>query len=378
VGDDGAARAKVFAVLNAHYHEQEAAIIAQAGVPGAVTIATNMAGRGTDIALGGTGRDAARLREKALAAGGLFVLGTERHESRRVDNQLRGRSGRQGDPGRSKFFLSLEDDLMRIFGPAKLDRLLQKLGLEEDEAIVHPWISKALAKAQQKVEARNFDIRKTILKFDNVMNDQRKVVFEQRIEVMRDAAISEVVAAMQHGLVEDLVTQHLPHAADRATWNWVMLDLEVRGVLTLDVPILSWMKDDSIMPAQVRDHIVRMADAWMAAKRTRWGETRVRLVERRIVMALLDDLWLRHVQRLDQLRRAAPLRAHGRRDPLVEFKIEAFHLFELMLHQLRRNVTAVTMRVGFADQVAIETAETIESEAEHDVVVPSDLALVLH
>jgi preprotein translocase subunit SecA len=404
-GDDGAAKTKVFAVLNARYHEQEAYIVSQAGVPGAITIATNMAGRGTDIQLGGNAdmrirqeladiedprereRDpraeeirgqVARLKEKALKAGGLFVLGTERHESRRIDNQLRGRSGRQGDPGRSKFFLSLEDDLMRIFGPAKLDRLLQKLGLEEDEAIVHPWISKALAKAQQKVEARNFDIRKTILKFDNLMNDQRKVVFEQRIEVMRDAAISEVVAAMQHGLVEDLVTQHLPHAADRATWNWVMLDLEVRGVLTLDVPILSWMKDDSIMPAQVRDHIVRMADAWMAAKRTRWGETRVRLVERRIVMALLDDLWLRHVQRLDQLRRAAPLRAHGRRDPLVEFKIEAFHLFELMLHQLRRNVTAVTMRVGFADQVAIETAETIESEAEHDVVVPSDLALVLH
>ncbi len=192
---------------------------------------------------------------------------------------------------------------------------------------------------------------------------------------MKEAAISEVVAAMRHGLVDDLVAQHLPDAADRATWNWVMLDLEVRGVLTLDVPILSWMRDDSIMPAQVRDHIVRLADAWMAAKRTRWGEERVRLVERRIVMALLDDLWLRHVDRLEQLRRAAPLRAHGRRDPLVEFKIEAFHLFELMLRQLRRNVTAATMRVGFADDAA---AEAVESDAEHEIVVPPDLALVLH
>jgi preprotein translocase subunit SecA len=364
---------KLFTVLNARYHEQESAIIAQAGVPGAVTIATNMAGRGTDIALGGTGRDAARLKEKALAAGGLLVLGTERHESRRIDNQLRGRSGRQGDPGRSKFFLSLEDDLMRIFGPAKLERL----SFKDNQPIVHPWVSRALARAQQKVEARNFDIRKGILKFDDVMNEQRKVVFEQRIELMRDAAISEVVAAMRHGCIDDLVVQHLP-AADRWHWNWVMLDREVRGVLTLDVPVLTWMQDDAVTPADVREHVARLADGWMAAKRARWGEARLRLVERRIVMALLDDLWLRHVQRLEQLRCAAPLRAHGRRDPLTEFKIEAFQLFELMLRQLRRNVTAATMRVGFADEVAIEAAETIESEAEHDVVVPSDLTLVLH
>src|ERR1700751_309876 len=236
-GDDGASKKKVFAILNARYHEQEAQIISQAGVPGAVTIATNMAGRGTDIQLGGNAdmrirqeladiadprerekderaadirTQVARLKEKALAAGGLYVLGTERHESRRIDNQLRGRSGRQGDPGHSKFFLSLEDDLMRIFGTDKLDGMLQKLGLKENEAIIHPWINKALEKAQQKVEARNFDIRKNILKFDNVMNDQRKVIFDQRVEWMDDKVVAEVVSDMRHTVIDDLVAKHVP------------------------------------------------------------------------------------------------------------------------------------------------------------------------
>ena len=245
-GDDGASKAKVFAILNARYHEQEAYIIGQAGVPGAITIATNMAGRGTDIQLGGNAemrirqeladiedarareRDpraaeiraqVARLKEKALAAGGLFVLGTERHESRRIDNQLRGRSGRQGDPGHSKFFLSLEDDLMRIFGTDKLDSMLQRLGLKENEAIVHSWINKALEKAQQKVEARNFDIRKNLLKFDNVMNDQRKVIFDQRVEWMKDEAVNEIVADMRHAAVEDLVGKHVPENAYPEQWD---------------------------------------------------------------------------------------------------------------------------------------------------------------
>src|SRR5207245_2258194 len=242
-GDDGASKAKVFAILNARYHEQEAYIIGQAGVPGAITIATNMAGRGTDIQLGGNadmrirqeGRNleaeareraaadiraqVARLKERALAAGGLYVLGTERHESRRIDNQLRGRSGRQGDPGHSKFFLSLEDDLMRIFGSDKLDGLLQRLGLKEDEAIIHPWINKALEKAQSKVEARNFDIRKNLLKFDDVMNDQRRVIFDQRIELMGQETVTETVTGMRHEVIDDLIARHIPEKAYPEQWD---------------------------------------------------------------------------------------------------------------------------------------------------------------
>src|SRR5690242_13016317 len=261
-GDEGAKKAKVFAVLNARYHEQEAYIVSQAGVPGAITIATNMAGRGTDIQLGGNAdmrirqeiaditdsrerekspraeeirKQVARLKEKALAAGGLYVLGTERHESRRIDNQLRGRSGRQGDPGHSKFFLSLEDDLMRIFGSDKLDGMLQKLGLKENEAIVHPWINKALEKAQQKVEARNFDIRKNLLKFDNVMNDQRKVIFEQRVDWMKEDVGAEIVGDMRHSVIDELVAKHIPANAYAEQWDTASLETAVREVLTLDL-----------------------------------------------------------------------------------------------------------------------------------------------
>ena len=281
-GDDGASKAKVFAILNARYHEQEAYIIGQAGVPGAVTIATNMAGRGTDIQLGGNAdmrirqelaeiEDArarehdpraeeiraqvARLKEKALVAGGLFVLGTERHESRRIDNQLRGRSGRQGDPGHSKFFLSLEDDLMRIFGTDKLDTMLQRLGLKENEAIVHSWINKALEKAQQKVEARNFDIRKNLLKFDNVMNDQRKVIFDQRVEWMKDEAVNEIVADMRHAAIEDLVSKHVPENAYPEQWDIKGLDREVRDILTLALPLRAWAKEEGITAKEVRERI---------------------------------------------------------------------------------------------------------------------------
>ena len=263
-GDEGASKAKVFAILNARYHEQEAYIVSQAGVPGAITIATNMAGRGTDIQLGGNAdmrirqeltdiedprerekgpraaeirAQVARLKDKALGAGGLCVLGTERHESRRIDNQLRGRSGRQGDPGHSKFFLSLEDDLMRIFGTDKLDGMLQKLGLRENEAIIHPWINKALEKAQQKVEARNFDIRKNILKFDNVMNDQRKVIFDQRVEWMEDQTVGEVVADMRHTVIDDLVAKHVPEHAYPEQWDVAGLREELTRVLGLDLPV---------------------------------------------------------------------------------------------------------------------------------------------
>src|SRR5256712_2243241 len=279
-GDDGASKAKVFAILNARYHEQEAYIIGQAGVPGAITIATNMAGRGTDIQLGGNAdmrirqelkevadngerelraqqikEQVARLKETALAAGGLFVLGTERHESRRIDNQLRGRSGRQGDPGHSKFFLSLEDDLMRIFGSDKLDTMLQRLGLKENEAIVHSWINKALEKAQQKVEARNFDIRKNLLKFDNVMNDQRKVIFDQRIEWMRDDAVNEIVADMRHAAIADLIARHLPDNGLR--WDIGGLDREMRDILTLAEPLADWASEDGMTVRAMRERLTR-------------------------------------------------------------------------------------------------------------------------
>src|SRR5215207_4840105 len=281
-GDEGASKAKVFAILNARYHEQEAYIVAQAGVPGAITIATNMAGRGTDIQLGGNAdmrirqeladiedareregspsaeeirRQVARLKEKALAAGGLFVLVTERHESRRIDNQLRGRSGRQGDPGHSKFFLSLEDDLMRIFGSGKLDGMLQKLGLKEGEAIIHPWINKALEKAQQKVEARNFDIRKNILKFDNVMNDQRKVIFEQRVEWMRDDNLAETITDMRHDVIHDLVAKHVPENAYPEQWDTKGLKEELKRVLGLDLPVDEWAKEEGIAEEELLTRI---------------------------------------------------------------------------------------------------------------------------
>jgi preprotein translocase subunit SecA len=372
-GDDGASKAKVFAILNARYHEQEAYIIGQAGVPGAITIATNMAGRGTDIQLGGNAemrirheladiedarareRDpradeiraqVARLKEKALAAGGLFVLGTERHESRRIDNQLRGRSGRQGDPGRSKFFLSLEDDLMRIFGTDKLDTMLKRLGLKENEAIVHSWINKALEKAQQKVEARNFDIRKNLLKFDNVMNDQRKVIFEQRVEWMRDEAVNEIVADMRHAAVEDLVAKHVPENAYPEQWDVQGLDRDVRGILTLALPLAEWAKEDGITAAEVRDRVTRVADRWIAGKNERFGAAAIRHMQKLIVLHALDELWREHLAMLDDLRRAVGWRGYARRQPLSEYRTEAFHLFELMLRRLRTVVTALSMRVG--------------------------------
>ena len=365
-GDDGASKAKVFAILNARYHEQEAYIIAQAGVPGAITIATNMAGRGTDIQLGGNAdmrirqeltdvedprereRDpraaeiraqVARLKEKALAAGGLFVLGTERHESRRIDNQLRGRSGRQGDPGHSKFFLSLEDDLMRIFGTDKLDTMLQRLGLKENEAIVHSWINKALEKAQQKVEARNFDIRKNLLKFDNVMNDQRKVIFDQRIEWMRDEAVHEIVADMRHAAVEDLVGKHVPENAYPEQWDTKGLREELKRVLDLDLPVDEWAKEEGIADEELLSRIERRADEHMASKVAQWGADVMRYVEKSILLQTLDHLWREHLVMLEHLRQVIGLRGYGQRDPLNEYKAESFNLFEAMSTSLREAVT---------------------------------------
>ncbi|MEW6450260.1 MAG: preprotein translocase subunit SecA [Pseudomonadota bacterium] len=369
-GDDGAKKKKVFAILNARYHEQEAYIVSQAGVPGAITIATNMAGRGTDIQLGGNAdmrirqelkempeggaRDSAisdikaqveRLKDVALKAGGLFVLGTERHESRRIDNQLRGRSGRQGDPGRSKFFLSLEDDLMRIFGSDKLDGMLTKLGLKEGEAIIHPWINKALEKAQQKVEARNFDIRKNILKFDNVMNDQRKVIFDQRVELMKDETVAETIADMRHDVVEELVAKHVPENAYPEQWDVAGLKEDVKRVLDLDLPVDEWAKEEGIADEELLARIERRADERMAAKVAQWGPDVLRYVEKSILLQTLDHLWREHLVMLEHLRQVIGLRGYGQRDPLNEYKAEAFNLFEAMTTNLREAVTSQLMRV---------------------------------
>ena len=341
-------------------------------MPGAITIATNMAGRGTDIQLGGNAdmrirqeitdiedprarekdpradeirAQIARLKEKALKAGGLFVLGTERHESRRIDNQLRGRSGRQGDPGHSKFFLSLEDDLMRIFGSDKLDGMLTKLGLKENEAIIHPWINKALEKAQQKVEARNFDIRKNLLKFDNVMNDQRTVIFEERLDLMRDEAVDETVAGMRRSVVEDLIAKHIPPNAYAEQWDIAGLDNALREVLTLEAPVKEWAKEEGIADEELLTRIESRVDEHMAAKVAQWGPDVMRYVEKTILLQTLDHLWREHLVMLDHLRQVIGLRGYGQRDPLQEYKSEAFSLFEAMIAHLREAVTAQLMRV---------------------------------
>ncbi|MFD1199092.1 preprotein translocase subunit SecA [Brucella gallinifaecis] len=361
---------KDFQVLNARYHEQEAFIIAQAGVPGAVTIATNMAGRGTDIQLGGNlemriqeelsdvpegaERDAkiaaikadiAKLKEKALAAGGLYVLATERHESRRIDNQLRGRSGRQGDPGRSKFFLSLQDDLMRIFGSDRMDGMLQKLGLKEDEAIVHPWINKALEKAQTKVEARNFEIRKNLLKYDDVMNDQRKVIFEQRLEIMDEEDLTDIVSEMRHEVIEDMVALRIPKDAYAEKWEIAALKDDVLTKLNLVLPIDEWAKEEGIAEEEFEARIKEAADKAAAEKAERFGPQIMTYIEKSVIMQSLDNLWREHLVNLDHLRSVVGFRGYAQRDPLNEYKTEGFELFQALLANLREVVITQLMRV---------------------------------
>ena len=357
-------------VLNARHHQSEATIIAQAGAPGAVTIATNMAGRGTDIQLGGNVDmrikqevgDAAidNIREQKIAqikaeiedarqivldAGGLFVVGTERHESRRIDNQLRGRSGRQGDPGASKFFLSLEDDLMRIFGSERIDVMMRKLGLEEGEAIIHPWVNKALEKAQQKVEARNFEIRKNLLKFDDVMNDQRKVIYEQRKEQMDSDDVSEEVVGMRHEVIDDLVDRFIPHKAYAEQWETGALHEEAMRVLGLDLPVVEWAKEEGIADSEIRERLLGASDRKMAEKAANYGPEVMRDVEKSILLQLLDQMWKEHLLTLDHLRQGIGLRAYGQRDPLSEYKRESFNLFQEMLARLRERVTMVLSHV---------------------------------
>ena len=357
-------------VLNARYHEQEAAIVAQAGVPGAVTIATNMAGRGTDIKLGGNldmrvaieladlpkgpERDARIAaikqeievnKQKVLDAGGLFVIGTERHESRRIDNQLRGRSGRQGDPGGSRFFLSLEDDLMRIFGSDRMGGMLARLGLKEGEAIVHPWINRALEKAQKKVEARNFDTRKNVLKYDDVMNNQRREVYAQRREFMRAEDVSETIADMRAEIIHDIVAARIPEKAYAEQWDGPGLTEDAQRLLNLDLPIVDWMREEGIDETAIRERIERAADALMAAKVANYGPETMRFIEKSLLLQMLDQVWKEHLLALDHLRQGIGLRAYGQRDPLNEYKAEAFSMFNAMLGELKQRVTGYLARV---------------------------------
>ncbi|HKI14743.1 MAG TPA: SEC-C metal-binding domain-containing protein, partial [Roseiarcus sp.] len=357
-------------VLNARYHEQEAYIIAQAGRPGAVTIATNIAGRGTDIQLGGNVEmrvkqelgsiadeslhkakeeevraEVARAKEIVIQAGGCLVVGTERHESRRIDNQLRGRSGRQGDPGHSRFFLSLQDDLMRIFGSDKLDGMLQKLGLQENEAIVHPWINKALEKAQQKVEARNFDIRKNILKFDNVMNDQRKVIFEDRRKMMASDSLESEIEDMRTGVIDDIVAKHIPHDAYPEAWDTVGLKNEVLNKLNLDLPVDAWAKEEGIADEEVATRLHKAAADGYAERVHRNTPEAMRFVEKQVILQSLDHLWREHLVTLDHLRQVIGWRGMAQRDPLNEYKSEAFELFRELIAQWHEAVIGQMSRI---------------------------------
>ncbi|ESW61360.1 MAG: preprotein translocase subunit SecA [Rhodobacter sp. CACIA14H1] len=350
-------------VLNARHHEQEAKIVADAGRLGAVTIATNMAGRGTDIQLGGNVEmkvleaitadphlhpdevrariEAEHAEEKAkvIAAGGLFVLGTERHESRRIDNQLRGRSGRQGDPGRSVFFLSLEDDLMRIFGSERLDSVLSKLGMKEGEAIVHPWVNKSLERAQAKVEGRNFDIRKQLLKFDDVMNDQRKVIFGQRLEIMEAEDIEEIAADMRTQVIGDLVDFHMPPKTYSDQWEIPELAAAVKDKLNLDLPVADWAAEEGVDQDVMRERIAEKSDAMMAEKTAAFGAETMRNIEKQVLLQAIDTKWREHLLKLEHLRSVVGFRGYAQRDPLSEYKTEAFTLFEHMLNSLRQDVT---------------------------------------
>ena len=350
-------------VLNAKFHEQEAQIIGYAGIPGSVTIATNMAGRGTDIQLGGNLEirqakeikvddlnsqevknlinDIEEKKNVALKAGGLYVIGTERHESRRIDNQLRGRTGRQGDPGSSKFLLSLQDDLMRIFGSDRLETMLGKLGLEKGEAIVHPWINKAVEKAQGKVEAHNFEIRKQLLKFDDVMNDQRKVIFDQRKEIMRSDDISEMILDMRHEVIETIVFKSIPEQSYHDQWESETLATDVKNYLGITVPIIKWTKEDGIIEKEIISRLIELSNNFMAERAVKFGIDVFRQAEKTLLLQVLDQGWKEHLLMLDQMRQSIGLRAYAQKDPLNEYKKEAFELFENMLDKLRKTITSV-------------------------------------
>ena len=380
-------------VLNARQHEREAHIVAEAGRVGAVTIATNMAGRGTDIQLGGNvdmqvmdalaadpGADPVALRSrieaevadekaKVLAAGGLFVLATERHESRRIDNQLRGRSGRQGDPGRSVFFLSLEDDLMRIFGSERLEKVLSTLGMKDGEAIVHPWVNKSLEKAQAKVEARNFDIRKTLLKFDNVMNDQRRVIFGQRLEILEAEDLNEITTDMRHAVIEEMVHKHMPQGTFSDQWDTTGLAAEVQDKLFLEVPVAEWAAEDGVDQEQMKERLIAASDKLMVDKEAAFSSETMRMIEKQLLLQVIDGKWRDHIVTLDHLRSAVNFRGLAQRDPLNEYKTEAFVLFEHMLGALREDVTRQLSRIRpltAEEQAAMQQQAALQAAAARD------------
>jgi preprotein translocase subunit SecA len=395
---------KDIAVLNARHHEQEAQIVADAGVSGAVTIATNMAGRGTDIQLGGNvemriakeaeglegearelkiaeiKRTIAEDKAKVLAAGGLYIIGTERHESRRIDNQLRGRAGRQGDPGHSKFFLSLQDDLMRIFPVESMDSMLSKLGLEQGESITHPWVTKAIERAQARVEARNFDIRKNILKYDDVMNDQRKAIFTERLELMDSEDVAETVNEMRHQVVDDIVSKAIPDRSYPEQWQVEQLVAAGKTYLNVDLPVEAWTHEEGIDVEQVRERIVNIADEFAAAKVARYSPDIMRQVEKSILLQSIDGLWREHLVTLDHLSKVVGWRGLAQRDPLNEYKREAFELFEQLLASLRELVTTQLSHVEIQmrqptpplpnfdglDEIHIDPT-TGENDAESDI-----------
>ncbi|MEQ8292350.1 MAG: preprotein translocase subunit SecA [Roseovarius sp.] len=350
-------------VLNARQHEKEAQIVADAGRLGAVTIATNMAGRGTDIKLGGNvdfkvmeaiaaepEKDPEEIRKRieadhkadeqaVIESGGLFVLATERHESRRIDNQLRGRSGRQGDPGRSAFFLSLDDDLMRIFGSERLEKVLSGLGMKEGEAIIHPWVNKSLERAQAKVEGRNFDIRKQLLKFDDVMNEQRKVIFKQRLDIMKASDLSEIVQDMRGEVIDELIDQYMPPKTYADQWDMEGFDAAVREKLNLELPVVEWADEEGVDDEDIAERVEKAADEMMAQKTAAFGAENMRSIEKQILLQTIDQKWREHLLTLEHLRSVVGFRGYAQRDPLNEYKTEAFQLFETMLDSLRQDVT---------------------------------------
>ena len=350
-------------VLNAKYHQQEAEIIAQAGSYGKVTIATNMAGRGTDIQLGGADNPEDG-KTKTINAGGLYVIGTERHESRRIDNQLRGRSGRQGDAGESKFYLSLEDDLMRIFGSDRLDLILKKLGLEEGESIVHPWINTALERAQKKVESRNFEIRKTLLKFDNVMNDQRKVIFEQRLGLLKEENVNETIHEMRLEVVSEILNKAIPENSFIDDWDSELIEKEVKRIFNLKAPIKNWLKDTEIDSEQLEAKLNEYFDEEYLKKRKGFGEQISDSIEKSILMQIIDQNWTDHLGQLEDLRQIVGIRGYGQRDPLNEYKSESFLLFENLLNKFREDVTRTLFHIRMVSDEAIEKLNENNNQIE--------------
>ena len=374
-------------VLNARFHEQEASIIADAGIPSAVTIATNMAGRGTDIQLGGNvekriesltnetdiknqKKELEINKQQTLDSGGLFVIGTERHESRRIDNQLRGRSGRQGDPGSTKFFLSLQDDLMRIFGSEKLDTMLKRLGLKDGEAIIHPWVNKALEKAQQKVESRNFDIRKQLLKFDDVMNDQRQVIFEQRKDIMNSENVKSTIIDMRNEAISNILNNNIPEEKFIDKWDGKGLEKDVLRVLGFEINSSKWFAEDGVTENEIESRLIKLSDSFISKRVVDIGIEVFRKAEKSLLLQVLDQQWKDHLNSLEQLRQSIGLRAYGQKDPLNEYKREAFELFDSMLQNVRTIITSILSHVQISNTTLEKKDKNMNNEEKDWGKVP--------